>query len=170
MPFELASSLTPTESDRLLQAEALVRGFCGWHIATPVTETKTLMGTGGWALTLPSLHVTAIGSIVSDGTALTVDDYDWTPEGIIYRRGCQWTGRTIVVTFTHGYDDPPAEVTAIVQALAQRAVQNPGSGVRRQVGPFLDQFSLTGSGESAAMALLEGEKATLRRYRIPAAS
>src|SRR5690348_6332029 len=127
MTAELAASLTATEADRLLQAEALVRAFCGWHIAPSRTEVVTLAGTGGRTLTLPSLHVTAVASVTSDSDpALTTDDYDWSPAGVLTARTYPWSGRAIAVSLTHGYDTPPAEVTAVVQAVAQRALDNPG--------------------------------------------
>ena len=168
---ELAATLTATEADRLLQAEALVRGFCGWHIAPSRTETVTLPGSRGGLLMLPSLHVTAVASIVSDSDpALTADDYDWSEAGVLTARTAPWSGRVVAVAFTHGYDTPPAEVTAIVQAVAQRAVDNPSSITRRTVGPFTDAFSTTAPGQVATLALLDSEKETLRRYRIPATS
>ncbi|MGZ4530734.1 MAG: hypothetical protein ACXVXP_00110 [Mycobacteriaceae bacterium] len=169
MAAELATTLAPTEADRLLQAEALVRGFCNWHIAPSRTETITLPGSGGWLLMLPSLHVTAVASITSDADpALTTDDYDWSEAGVLTARTALWTGRSISVAFTHGYDTPPAEVTAIVQAVAQRAIDNPGSKSREQAGPFVDSYSQTAANQAPALALLDSEKATLRRYRVPA--
>ena len=60
MPAELATSLAPTEADRLLQAEALVRGYCGWHIAPSRSETITVRTFGGTSVMLPSLLVTEV--------------------------------------------------------------------------------------------------------------
>lgn len=167
MPAELADTLVSTEADRLLQAEALVRGFCGWHIAPSRTETLTVARPRSYTIGLPSLHVTAVASVTSDGTALLTTDYAWSEAGVLTGITDWWRGDSVVVAFTHGYPLPPAEVTAIVQAVAQRAVQNPGSLTRQQIGPFSDTYSTTGQGEVANMALLASEKATLRRYRIP---
>lgn len=168
MPAELATTLAPTEADRLMQAEALVRNFCGWHIAPERTETVTLRGNRGTALMLPSLLVTAISSVADGETDLTVeDDYTWSPAGVLTRGG-YWSTDVVTVEMTHGYEDPPAEVTAVVQAVAQRAVNNPSSLVRTQDGPFADTFSQTGFNQSLPIALLDAEKDVLRRYRIPA--
>lgn len=168
MPAELAASLAATEADRLMQAEALVRGFCGWHIAPSRTETVTLLGNGTPILLLSSLYVTAVSSITEDGVALTLtDDYRWSPAGVLTRVGHWAHTKAVVVAFSHGYTTPPAEVTAAVQAVAQRATDNPGSRPREQSGPFADTYSQTGFNQSPALALLDAEKEILGRYRIP---
>lgn len=165
---DLATTLTATDAERLEQAEALVRGYCGWHIAPPREETVTLRGIRRAMLFLPSLYVTSVASVTDDGTALTVeDDYTWSPVGVLTRVG-YWSTGEVVVSFTHGYADPPPEVTAVVQAVAQRAVDNPGSLVREQRGPFAETYSQVGFNQSIPLVLLDAEKETLRRYRIPA--
>lgn len=166
MPVELAANLAPTEADRLLQAEALVRSYCGWHIApSRVDEVAVLPATLGQVALLPSLHVTAVSSIAEDGTALDTTAYEWSANGVL-TRSWGWNS-SVTVTFTHGYDEPPAEVTAVVQAVAQRAVDNPSSLVRVQKGPFADTYSQTGFNQSLPIALLDAEKEILDRYRIP---
>lgn len=163
---ELAFDLTPTDADRLDQAEALVRSYCGWHIAPSRDATETLRGIGSSPLMLRSLYVTAVDSIVDDGTTLILsDDYAWSPNGVILRAGYWGTG-DVVVSYTHGYDDPPAEVTAVVQAIAQRAVDNPRSLTRLQIGPFSESYSATGSNQATGIALLDSERAVLDAYRI----
>lgn len=164
---ELATTLTATEADRLEQAEALVRSFCGWHIAPSRTETVSVRGRGSKTLLLPSLHVTAIASVTDDGALLVDDeDYTWSDAGVITHESTFGTG-LVTVAFTHGHTTPPAEVEAIVQAVAQRAVDNPGSLVRTQSGPFSDTYSTTGTNQVASLALLDSEKEALRRYRVP---
>lgn len=170
MALELAGGLVSTEADRLLQAEALVRSYCAWHIAPSREVTLTLDGLGNTVQVLPSLHVTAVTSVTDDGTLLVADtDYTWSEDGALTRADvCRWGARKIEVAFTHGYTDPPAEVTAVVQAVAQRAVDNPGSKPRQQVGPFADTFSQSGFNQAPALTLLDAEKAILDRYRLPA--
>lgn len=167
MAHELATTLTTSETDRLEQAEALVRSFCGWHIAPSRTETVVVRGKGTATLLLPSMYVTAVASVTIDGVALTLDDeYIWSQAGVLTHAG-HWGTDEVSVAMTHGYAAPPAEVTAIVQAVGQRAVDNPGSHVRTQVGPFSNTYSTTGSNQVATLALLDSEKDALRRYRIP---
>jgi hypothetical protein len=76
----------------------------------------------------------------------------------------------VVVELEHGFTSPPPTVQGIVQAVAQRAVNNPGSAPRTQVGPFADTASQTGFNEAPALALLKSEKDTLRRFRATARS
>lgn len=167
---DLATTLTATDEQRLTQAEALVRAYCGWHISPSREETVEVRAQGGWTLALPSMHVTAVASVADDGTALTVeDDYTWSTAGILTRLGYWGAGTVVEVTFTHGYAvaDLPAEITAVVQAIAQRAVNNPGSLLRAQAGPFGSSHSQTGTNQALPIALLDAERAILARYRLP---
>lgn len=171
MAAELATGLDATPDDRLLQAEALVRDWCGWHIAPTKSETITLATTGTDLLLLPTLHLTAVTSVTVEGGAV-VDPttYEWSPEGVVrrtsYRLWCYDPSR-FVINFTHGYPSPPPAVTAVVQALASRAVANPGSLLRTQVGPYGDTYSQTGTNQAIPLALLEAEKNVLARYALP---
>lgn len=169
MALELAETLTATEDERLLQAEALVRSYCGWHIAPSREETVVLHSWGGSFVALPSLYVTEVASVVEEGTELALDvDYAWlTPSSSLARYPWRWDS-DVTVTFTHGYSAVPAEVTAIVQAIAQRAVDNPSSVLREQSGPFAVTYSQTGMNQTVVLSLLDAEKNILSRYRIPA--
>lgn len=166
MVTDLADSLEPTADDRLEQAEALVRSYCGWHIAPSRAETFSVRVAREAAILLPSLHVTDVSSVTRDGTTLEADTYWWTSAGVVtgVEAGC-WYGQ-VVVSFEHGYDDAPPDVTAVVQAIAQRAVDNPRSLIRKRVGPFEDGYSQTGSNQALPLALLGGERDVLDRYRI----
>lgn len=164
---ELAESLTVTEADRLTQAEALVRAYCGWHIAPSRTvEDAVIRGSGTATILLPSLYVTAVAAINDNDTDLTVeDDYTWSAAGVVTRVG-YWSTDEVVVSYTHGYEEPPAEVTAVVQAIAQRAVNNPGGQASsRSIGPFAESYGSLATG--TALSLLDSEMEVLRRYRIP---
>ena len=169
MPAELAASLTTTEADRLLQAEAAVRDYCGWHIAPERADVEIVVdGSGARVLQLPTLHLTDVTGIVEDGVTVDLADVQWTEAGYLWRAS-GWTRnlRGVTATVTHGFAEVPAAVQAVVQAVAQRAVQNPGSLVRKQVGPFADTYSQTGFNQSLPIALLEAEKRMLDAYRLP---
>lgn len=163
---ELAYTLEATDLDRLEQAEALVRAFCGWHIAPSREETVVIRATGGRILMLPSMYVTEVASVTNDATLLAFDDdYIWSTAGVVATGGC-WGYELVTVEMTHGYDEPPAEVTAIVQAIAQRAVSNPGGvPTSKGIGPFSESYGSLATG--TALSLFESEKEVLRRYRIP---
>jgi hypothetical protein len=143
---DLAINLEPSVEDRLLQAESQVRGFCGWHIAPSRSETVTFDRPTGERLMLPSLYVTSVDSVTIDGVPQVLDsDYRVHRNGWISRLpyGSGWSGDLVEVTFTHGYSDPPASVTAAVQALASNAVTAAGLS-RKTVGPFTDVYELPG--------------------------
>lgn len=164
---ELALDLVADEVERLEQAEALVRGFCGWHIAPSRTVTAgEIRAYGGSTLFLPSLYVTAVSDVVDEDAPLVAeDDYTWSSAGVVTRDG-YWAEGIVTITYTHGYAEPPAEVTAVVQAIAQRAVNNPGGmPTSKGIGPFSESYGSLANG--TALSLLESEKEVLRRYRIP---
>lgn len=165
MPAELATTLTATDAERLMQAEDVVRAYCGWHIAPSRTEVVVLDGRGAGVLLLPSLYVTAIVSVTQEGEAVAAEDYTFTLGGVLrYVADCD---TTVEVEMTHGYDAPPPSVTAVVQAMATRAVNNPGSLVRTQVGPFADTYSQSGFNQSLPLALLDAERQLLAPYALP---
>lgn len=169
MAAELATTLATTEADRLLQAESLVRGYCGWHIA-PLREgvEVTVDGSGSQILPLPTLHLAEVTAVTEDGATVDLGGVQWTEAGYLWRAAA-WTRnlRGVVVTMNHGHATVPPEVQGVVQAVAQRAVNNPDSIVRRQDGPFSDTYSQTGFNQSLPLALLEAEKVILDRYRLP---
>lgn len=145
MPLELAGGLVADEDERLLQAEAEVRDYCGWHIAPSREQTVTFAWPTGRRLMLPSLYVTEVSSLTVDGVA-QVEDVDFRVHqyGYIDRLGydARWSGEVVSVTFTHGYTTPPASVTKAVQALAQGAISTNGVVTRKTVGPFTDVYAL----------------------------
>lgn len=163
MPVELVSTLAATDAERLLQAEAEVRSYCGWHIAPTRTEELTLDGPGTCTLLLPSLHVTAIASITEDGIALVADDdYIWSASGLVERVSTTtqyWSNkpRSIVINLTHGWTTSPPDVAAIVQSLAARLALTSGL-VSKTVGPFSETY---------APDLFGYQRSALDRYRLP---
>lgn len=164
---ELAYSLDTTVDDRLLQAEGLVRTYCGWHIApSRVNVTVTVRTSDAYTALLPTLHLTGVTSVTDGTTVMDGDSYTFTAAGVLRRSTC-WTGDPITVVFTHGYADPPPEVTAVVQSVAQRAVDNPRSLVSQQAGAFAVTYSQVGSSQSIPLSLLAAEKDVLDHYRIP---
>lgn len=158
MPAELATSLTSTDEERLEQAEADVRDYCGWHIAPNRDETITVDGSGGRILDLPSLHVTAVASVTEDGTLLEPTSYVWRDWGVIERVGCAWGTGKVEVELSHGYTPVPPNITAVVQAIASRAIGASATVSREQVGQVSRSYLADG--------LSAGQIATLDHYRI----
>ncbi len=60
----------------------------------------------------------------------------------------------------------PADVTAVVQAIAQRAIDNPGSLVREQEGPFARTYSSDEGAQVGTSVLLDSERAALAPYKL----
>ena len=172
MTAELATTVAPVDdAARLLQAEGVVRGYCGWHIAPSRADSVTVRGNGSAVIALRSLHVITVTSVTCDGTLLDSSNYAWSEAGVLtrlcgdgtlshHRDG--WWESVIVVEFTHGYAQVPAEVTGAVQAIAQRGVLNPtgASSYSTTDGPFSDSATF------AAGSTLP-EQGVLDRYRLP---
>lgn len=135
---ELGELKGEIEQTRLDEAISDIREACGWHIAPSFTETVTLDGPGRSVLLLPSLHVTAVGSVTENGRELVEGtDYEWSAKGTLRRR-CGWTDRYrgIVVEFTHGYDVVPAKLAALILDVATAAAEVPVGQQPEKIGPF----------------------------------
>lgn len=196
MPSELATTLAASEEDRLLQAEALVRAYCGWHIAPVKTQTWVLGSWRGDSIILPTLRLVSVDAATNGLEPIDAAHYAWSADGVfrLARVGVydpaqypdaswEYTDYGIRgplttiglhggisdlrITARHGFDQVPAEVTAVVQAAAQRAFDNPHSIVREQVGPFGTTYAQPGFNQAQPLVLLDAEKSILGRYRLP---
>ena len=167
-----------TEADAQARALAAVQAYCGWHIAPSTDDELTLDGPGSSTLVLPSLHVTAISSVTELGTVVDPTGYAWSATGVVRRTGeggdglwgytwthARWTGalRGLVVAFTHGYDELPLEVQAVVDRVASRAVES--SGLLTQVGQVT--YATGEDGLPATGTLTAADRAVLDLYRLP---
>lgn len=150
----LAPAATASAADILLQAEGIVRDFCGWHIAPSQSTTVTIEHEGGPELLLPTRFATAVSTVTHLGTTIT----GWRLRSPGILQGAYFPCGPIVVAYTSGYaaNAVPPAVTRVVQAIAQRITANPTSGSRR-IGPF---------SESAA-EMLPDEKDELAPYCEP---
>lgn len=146
----------------IAQAQATVRSYCGWHVAPSLTETILLDGKGSRHLWLPSLHVTDVDLITNEGVEVAADEYDWSADGyveLVYAAWWSLRPRQVEVTFTHGFDDIPADLIGVAAAIATRRSSSP-SGIRREQAGAL-------SLDYGTSDLLADEKATLDRYKLP---
>lgn len=147
------------DPDSLDAAVASVRAFCGWHIAPSRTETVTVDSYGSGTVILPSLHVTEVASVTVDGTPVT--DFTSRANGILDT--WLWTSRYyprngVVVTFTHGYDECPADVREVVVSLAKG---NTGGGTVR-----VGQISVTAAEGSTGLGSPSDRLAPYRRPKL----
>lgn len=161
--LELAYELAATDDDRLLQAQELVRSYCGWHVAPSRTETLVVHPTPAGTILLPSLHVTSVTSVTVAGWPVLDPTYYQVFEHGEIRRvmGYRFTDRhAVTVEFTHGYDDAPADVAGVVQAIAQRA---------SSVTPNLLQVGLVRYSDpgGSSFGILPEWRQVLDQYRLP---
>jgi hypothetical protein len=155
IPYEQASMM-------LSQASAVIRNHCAWHIAPSQTDTLTLNGSNEPRLFLPTLHVTAVASVHELEELLVADDdYTWSETGYLYRVGSFWPAdlRSVVATFTHGWEFVPEDLASVCLEVATRAMASP-AGIRQEsAGGVSVTYAIPGG-------LTEYEKAVLEAYRL----
>lgn len=159
----MRSELDDDAADLALSlATEVIRLRLGWAVEQVVDDVITLDGAGTSILLLPTLHLTAVSSVVEDGVTLVADDdYEWSASGILERVGCAaWKRkrRGVVVTCTHGYVDLPEALVDVVLAAAGRRYGNPGGVTSETVGPFTVSYG---------MDLLPDEQQVIDFYRLP---
>lgn len=144
-------------------AVSAIRDYCGWHIAPSVTETLTVDGPGrGGQLLLPTLRLTAVAAVQNDGTAVELDNVQWTQRGAL--RGARWNDkyRGVTATVTHGYDEWPPALLAVARSMA---AQGAGSNATRITsGPH--SVELTEEARAGAWQPSPAAERVLVRYRI----
>jgi hypothetical protein len=141
--------------DTQTAAQALVAAYCGWHIAPSKAETITLDGPGSATLLLPTLYVTQLTSVTSDGITVDPEDYDWSEAGIVELRCGVFSSRFrgVTVGLTHGYANMPADVLAVIAQL--------------DAGGFGPQVAQVGQVRVQTAAGMVAADAILDRYRLP---
>lgn len=121
----------PTGVDKAAWESAFsaARLHCGWHIAPQVSETVTVDGSGRFIQTLPTKYLVDLTSITNDGHAVARPD--WSQMGLVEQRYNRWTARFrgVVAEMTHGYEELPKELEAVLTAVARGDF----SGVTSQV-------------------------------------
>jgi hypothetical protein len=167
-------------------ASAAIQNYCRQTISQVAAEVLTLtVADYRRTILLPEQPVTAVASVVEDGTTLTVGDhYQWTRSGLLTRVGRNWaTGwQDVVVTYTHGYATIPDDLKSVCIRAAARAYQAglrsaSVSGITGIASEQLPDYSVSFTpetasgaasslGASAAPILLASEREMLARYRM----
>lgn len=171
-------------SRAIAEASASIRNYCRQDFDEVEDDEATLDGTGTSKLLLPQLPVTEVTEVLVDDEALESDDYVLGQHGILHRVGARWPAgiQNVIVTYSHGYDEIPADVAAICARAAGRAYQ---AGLRAEesggvpgiastnLGDYGVSFASEGGagqegilGASAAHLLLPSEKRILDAYRV----
>lgn len=134
------------------------------------TSTEILDGTGTDALLLTQLPVSAAGTVLVDGTAVT--DYTLNDNGILFRgsvsaSGAVYTASTwpagrqnVRVTYDHGYAevDLPRDVRMVALQVAMRIIVQ-GVAVEENIGAVSVKYA------GPALDLSPTEKLVLHKYR-----
>lgn len=156
-------------------AEAGVRKYCGWHIAPSerAVDLRCSVGQMG-VIMLPSLHVTDVEKVFVEDRELETTEYEWDAAGFINRNTVTWprryywpvygypANRPALVTFTHGYEEVPMDVKAVILELAAKAIELPASAASEiKGGPFQIKF-----GSGIGLALTSHQVDRLAGYRI----
>lgn len=173
-PAELAEFLSFTFDDAdaaraaqildLVSEEARGRDGCGQQLDA-ATTTETLDGPGTCVLLLAQIPVSAVASVVEDGTALTEGThYEWSTAGVLRRVGQRWPSklRSVVVTYTHGYANVPRDIKLVVLQAAGRRFVNPEGHMQRRRGDASTSFA---SSTDEATGFTPSERRVLARYR-----
>lgn len=167
-PSLLSTASANRETDYLAAAEAVVRSYCGWHIAPVIAESLVLDGTGTRSLFVRTLRLVTVTAAEVDGVILDPATLEWSDAGFVRAPGI-WVDklRAVKLTVTHGFDAVP-DVAEIVRAIAARASASPIGVVREQAGAVSIGFSLTAPGVSGGVVLMDHERRMLDKYRIGA--
>ncbi|MFI5783499.1 hypothetical protein [Nocardia sp. NPDC051570] len=165
---ELAEYEAGSPELAIANANALVRDWCGWHIAPTVTETLTVDGSGEHILMLPTLRLLAVHSVAEHGVAVELARVRWSRAGYLHR-GHRWTRRenSVQVQVTHGWPMVPPVVTGVVLGIAKRAKDTPATTVKAHTaGPFSEQLTVAADGSIGGINLTVAERDQLGPYRV----
>jgi hypothetical protein len=160
-------------------AIGLIRGETRQHIDYVEDDTISLTGSWGYDLWLPERPVHSVSAVTVGATTLDVPSYRVSSNGRLYRGpvsptvSFQWddvsepwggSNTLISVTYTHGYQEIPADLRAVCLSLAARRHSNPESLQSETIGSY--SYTNQNSEGSSSMALLDDERAVCARYRI----
>lgn len=145
------------------------------QVITLVADDRELHdGTGTHLLMLDQLPVVAVTEVRVAGAVLGAGELI-----VDHRTGRLWAGsgggyyrwprgrQNIEVIYTHGQDPVPADVVAVVCAMADRAWSAPGGGMIRseQIGTYRYDLA-AGAVGLGAVGLTEAEAGVLDRLRV----
>jgi hypothetical protein len=141
-------------------AGGFIRSYCRWHIAPVVTETVSVVGSGGAVVLLPTLLLLDVTAVSVNSSAVLLTDVSWTPAGALYRAAGWGSGALIVATIEHGYAECPPEVEDVANRLKKSAGAPAGATIR------VGEVSISG-GAPGGDGLDAYCKGVLDRYRRP---
>lgn len=174
--FFLGVTFTDAQAERaqlLLElASGAIQRFTRQTIELVEDDVAVLHGTWKAGLVLPQVPVVSVSTVELDIEGVLTEDTDWSFDGqrTLWRgvvptgtAGRSWGGDTqkITVTYTHGWEEIPAEIRAVCLQIAARSYRNPGGVSAESVG----QYSVTYGSGAQGISLTPDEKAMLRSLR-----
>lgn len=172
----LGHTVDADRANALLEvASAGVRGYTGQHFSKVIDDVATIAVTRGQAV-LPQRPAEKPSLVArADGTGLyPAASWYWGGVGVIEFGSPSWLAngpsrssspQAVTVTYTHGFDEIPADVVGVVCQMVGRVID--GSDTPGLRGESIDdyQYQMGGNIVSGAVALVPSEKETLDRYR-----
>lgn len=158
----------PFPADEVAAACAAVRGDCGWHVAPRVEEYAVLVsGPPGPRLVLPSLAIVTVHSISDVVTGASVTGWRTGAAGMLVRDvGWPRGEDNLEVVLTHGYEECPADLVAVVLERC-RALSTPApAGARSFTRTTGGVTTSTTYSEGSGTAWSHAADAVLARYRV----
>ncbi|WP_103353612.1 hypothetical protein [Amycolatopsis sp. CA-128772] len=152
----------------LAAATAVVRSYCGWSITKTEDVTAwTVDSRGGAVLTVPTLYLRSVVAVIVRGTPVDLSEITFSASGVLVRPRHPWPVGlgSVAVQGTHGYDQAPADVVAVVCSLASRGVALAGKGpvTSYRVGGVQVNYAANGVD---ATGLSTTETAVIDGYRL----
>jgi hypothetical protein len=154
--------------------------YCGWHIAPSLTADIVVDGSGTRLQPLPTMNLTALNTVVEDGSTLDVDQIDWSSNGLLEKRGCdgrygaalRWTARRrgVAVNVTHGFTNTPSWVVTLVCAVAARGFLTAPGVAQEAAGGESVTYATPGALPPGSVVLSAVDKKMLDRIRVPLAA
>lgn len=170
-PADLAAWLPVGEDDpkllaALAAASSRFRGAVRHRVSFTVDDVITVDGNGSQTVLLPAAPVTAVSELLLDDVELIEGtDFNWSADGYVRRLGGCWPDRLrcLQVTYSHGYDEVPEEISEAVIDRA-RLLYAVKAGVQNmQVGGIT-----VGFGQQSAMGVSQQWTDVVDRYRLNA--
>ncbi len=158
----IATATHPFLERELEAATRAIRAHCGWHIAGKEQQTMRRARPYHDQVWLPAMEIASIDEVISNGAVLDPATVEFDPD-------TGWTSlsaRSMMVKFTAGFEEVPAEIVTLALQVAARALGSPLGIVREQAGGVSVTYSQAGFNIAGGNQLLAPEFAILTPYKL----
>lgn len=165
--LDRADQVVPTDRAKLAleSATAMIQAATDQRIVAVTGDVLTLTARPNqWQIWLPERPVNAVTLVEVDGVAQTVDvDYYLDGSSLVAKNQAFTAGKTVEITYDHGYTVIPQQLVWICLAVAARLYDNP-FGLRQEITGGASWTAATDAG----VGLTEADLVSLSPYRMPA--